>query len=121
MTTLFHRVFKTKWFNKAAADSDIEDEELCKAAKALTAGQGENLGGHVWKKRLDRNHKRGIILNKVGNFWIFVFLFAKKDRENIDDAELKAFRKLANNYNSMQEGDIERLLRSKEFVEICNG
>jgi len=121
MTALFQRVFKTKWFSKAAADKDIDDEELCRAAKALMAGQGDDLGGNVWKKRLDRNQKRGIVLNRIGNFWIFVFLFAKKDRENIDDAELKAFRKLASAYNTMKHADVERMIRSKEFVEICNG
>ncbi|MDT6960722.1 type II toxin-antitoxin system RelE/ParE family toxin [Cupriavidus sp. SZY C1] len=117
----FHRVFKTRWFAKAAEAGGIRDDDLCRAAKALSSGQGDNLGGNVWKKRLDGNRRRGIILSKVGSFWIYVFLFAKQDRENIDDAELKEFRKLAKLYNAMKAADMDRLLQSRELVEICNG
>lgn len=30
----------------------ITSVDLCKAGKALAKGQGDNLGGGVWKKRL---------------------------------------------------------------------
>jgi hypothetical protein len=49
------------------------------------AGQGIDLGGGVFKKRLNQNRHRSIILAKGGRFWICQFLFAKKDRSNIDD------------------------------------
>ena len=47
------------------------------------------------EKRLDGNRQRGIVLSKVGRAWVFVFLFAKRDRDDIDERELRAFRKLA--------------------------
>ncbi|MCP2092003.1 UNVERIFIED_ORG: hypothetical protein J2Y81_008109 [Paraburkholderia sediminicola] len=60
-------------------------------------------------------------MNKIGDFWVFVYLFAKSDRENIDDGELKDFKRLARDYGRMKDADIDRLLESKDLVEICNG
>jgi hypothetical protein len=115
------RVFKTAWFSKKARAAGVSDADLCKAAKELDAGQGDDLGGNVWKKRLDKNTKRGIVVNKIDDFWLFVYLFAKNDRENIDDRELRDFKKLARDYGNAKRADIDHLLRSKELVEICNG
>jgi hypothetical protein len=115
------RVFKTAWFAKKAKSAGITDAELCKAATELGDGQGDDLGGNVWKKRLDKNTKRGIVVNKIGDFGVFVYLFAKSDRENIDDRELRDFKKLARDYGTAKDADIDWMLKSKELVEICNG
>lgn len=93
------------------------DTELCRAAQELQKGQGEPLGGNVWKKRLDKNRQRSIVLNKVGKFWVFVFLFAKKDRENIAGKELEAFKRLSKDYESV---DLDTLTKFGEVQEICN-
>jgi hypothetical protein len=115
------RVFKTSWFSKAARSAGITNGDLCKAAKQLMDGQGDDLGGNVWKKRLDRNTKRGLVLNKVGRRWIFVFLFAKSDMDNIGDIDLKKFKRLAKDYGSKTSGDIDALVDLRELLEICNG
>lgn len=115
------RVFKTSWFAKAAKAAGITDKELCEVAEELMKGQGDNLGGNVWKKRLDKNRHRGIVLNKVGKWWIFVFIFAKKDRENIEKDELKAFKKLASTYGKLKPADLDRAVEDGELLEICHG
>lgn len=115
------RVFKTAWFAKKARAAGISDPDLCKAVKELMAGQGDDLGGNVWKKRLDKNTKRGIVVNKIGEFWVFVYLFAKSDRENISDRELRDFKKLARDLGRAKGADIEGMLTLKELLEICNG
>jgi hypothetical protein len=61
-------------------------------------GQADDLGGGVFKKRLNDNQHRSIVLAKGGKLWVFAFLYAKKDRANIDPDELAAFRKLAQAY-----------------------
>ncbi|MHA6823757.1 type II toxin-antitoxin system RelE/ParE family toxin [Ralstonia pseudosolanacearum] len=114
------RVFKTKWFNKAAKAAGISDAELHNAARQLMQGLGDDLGGNVWKKRLDQNRKRGIVLNRAGRCWFFVFLFAKSDRDNIDAPELAAFRKLASDFGRCAGADLDRLVELKELVEICH-
>lgn len=112
------RAFKTAYFAKQAEDSNIKDNELCEAAAELQAGQGDALGGGVWKKRLDRNRRRAIVLTKADRFWVYVYLFAKNDRENITQKELKAFKKLSRDY---QLADIERMLKNGDLHEICKG
>ncbi|WP_241303275.1 type II toxin-antitoxin system RelE/ParE family toxin [Burkholderia stabilis] len=121
MPASVRRVFKTKWFHKAARKAGIADTELCRAARELARGQGTGLGGNVWKKRLDGNRQRGIVLSKVGQAWVFVFLFAKRDRDDIDERELRAFRKLAADVGRRTDADIATLIALKELVEICNG
>jgi hypothetical protein len=49
------RVFKTAWFAKAAQKALIADDELCLAIRQVMLGQADDLGGGVFKKRLDKN------------------------------------------------------------------
>ena len=114
------RVFKTAWFTRAARKARITDDELCKAVAAAMAGQADDLGGGVFKKRLDQNRSRSIILAKGRRYWVYAYLFAKKDRANIDDDELRAFRKLADLYAEKTDVEIDLELKAKVIVEICH-
>ena len=114
------RVFKTAWFAKAARKVRIDDEALCHAIAEVILGQADDLGGGVFKKRLDKNRRRSIILAKGRRHWIYAYLFAKKDRANIDEDELRAFRKLAALYAGKTVVEIGKELRAGELVEICN-
>src|SRR5271155_1857629 len=100
------RAFKTAWFAKVARKARITDKELCDALREVQQGQADPLGGGVYKKRLDKNRHRSIILAKGGSYWVYQYLFAKKDRANIDDAELKAFRALAEQYAALTAAQI---------------
>jgi hypothetical protein len=62
------RIFKTAWFAKAARKADITDRDLCEAIQEVMTGQAEDLGGGVFKKRLNRNMHRSIILAKGGRY-----------------------------------------------------
>ena len=115
------RVFKTKWFSKESQKASISDAELCEAIQEMLKGQADDLGGGVFKKRLNKNRHRSIVLAKGGRYWVYAYLFAKKDRENIDNKELKAFRELAELYERKTDEDIEKELSIKELVEICHG
>ena len=114
------RAFKTAWFAKAARKALIDDEELCEAIAEVRKGQADDLGGGVFKKRLDKNRRRSIIVAKGRRYWVYAYLFAKKDRTNIEDDELKAFRKLSDVYAAKTDVEIEKELKAKELVEICN-
>ena len=115
------RTFKTAWFAKAARKAFIDDDELCRAIADVRLGQADDLGGGVFKKRLDKNRRRSIILAKGRRYWIYAYLFAKQDRANIDEDELRAFRKLADLYAGKTDVEIAKELKAKELVEICNG
>lgn len=112
------RAFKAAWFNKAAKKAKIKDIELCLAIRQVIDGQAIDLGGGVFKKRLNDNKHRSIILAKGGCYWIYEYLFAKKDLDNIDDSELHDFRKLAKLYAELSVEQIEKLVKNKSLIEI---
>lgn len=114
------RVFKTAWFAKTARKARIDDIELCAAIREVMQGQADDLGGGVFKKRLNDNMHRSIILAKGGCFWIYEYLFAKNDRDNIADDELTAFRILAKAYAGLTGRQVEQLLHEKDLTEICH-
>ena len=115
------RTFKTAWFSKAAKKARIKDSALCAYIQQAVQGQADDLGGGVFKKRINNNMHRAIILAKAGRFWIFEYLFAKNDRENIEAAELVQFRALAKAYTELSDKQIEQLIGNNHFVEICDG
>lgn len=115
------RTFKTAWFAKIARKARIGDTELCLAVHQAMRGQADDLGGGVFKKRLKDNQQRSIILAKGRRYWVYAFLFAKKDRDNIDDDELAAFRLLAKSYAGLTVLQVNQLLAGGDFVEICHG
>lgn len=112
------RLFKTKRFAMQAGKAWISDDELRDAFNEMLRGQADNLGGGVWKKRLNANRHRSIVLAKCGRYWIYQLLFAKQDRSNISHAELSDLRDLAKTYGGLSEMQIRHLLNTKEFVEI---
>jgi hypothetical protein len=115
------RVFKTAWFAKASKKARISDQHLCAAIEQVMQGQADDLGGGVFKKRLNENRHRSIILARGARYWIYEYLFAKQDRDNIDEAELVAFRLLAKSYAGLTEAQVAELIDQNLFVEICNG
>ena len=113
------RVFKTKWFAREAMRRTISDTELCDAVAAVMQGQADDLGGGVWKKCLNSNRDRAILLAKGGSLWIFVYLFQKSARENIQEDELAGFKKLAKAYEQLDAKLLMAALAAKELTEIC--
>ena len=114
------RAFKTAWFFRAARKARIADEELCNATEQVRLGQCDDLGGGVFKKRLDHNRQRSIVLAKGGRFWVYEYLFAKKDRDNIEDDELADFRALAKGYAGLEAEQLSQLLPDGDWLEICD-
>jgi len=115
-----NRAFKTARFSKDAKKAKIEDVELCLVIQQVLLGQVDDLGGGVFKKRLNNNLHRSIILAKGGKYWVYEYLFAKKDRANIENDELLAFRLLANSYAGLTQQQVGQLLVNADFVEICH-
>lgn len=114
------RTFKTAWFAKAAKKARIDDPALTAAIREVMQGQADDLGGGVFKKRLNKNLHRSIVLAKGGQHWIFAYLFAKKDRSNIDDDELADFKKLAQAFGRMTETELGAALSQGDLQELCD-
>lgn len=74
----------------------------------------------MFKKRLNKNLSRAIILAKGRRHWIYEYLFAKKNRANIEDDELAEFRRLAKLYATLTDQKIAQLVQDGHLTEICN-
>ena len=112
------RVFKTKWFPREARKALIPDQELSLAIRQVMLGHAIDLGGGVYKERLGKNRFRSIILAKGGRNWVYEYLFAKKDHDNISQSDLAKFRKLARSYEGLTDREIVELIANQDWVEI---
>jgi hypothetical protein len=91
-----------------------------KRLREVQAGQCDDLGGGVFKKRIAKNEYRSIILTKNCTHWIYEYLFAKKDRDILDDKELAAFRKLSSAYATLTTDQLTQLGANGDLMEICH-
>ena len=114
------RAFKTAWFSKAAKKARIGDRVLRMAIVEVMQGQADDLGGGVFKKRLNENMHRSVVLAKGGRHWVFAYLYAKKDRANIDADELATFKKLAQAYGRMTEAELASALSQRDLLELSD-
>jgi hypothetical protein len=99
------RIFKTKSFSRLARDAGITDPELVTAAAEVDRGEYEaDLGGGVFKKRLARSGAgksggyRAILFFRQGERLFFAYVFAKSNRANISEKELRDFKETAMAY-----------------------
>ena len=71
-------------------------------------GQADDPGGGVFKKRLNKNMHRGALSwQNFGTSWLYQYLFARKDRANIDGDELREFRLLAKSLQGATDRNID--------------
>jgi hypothetical protein len=115
------RAFKSSWFARAARKAKISDAILCKAIAQVMAGQADDLGGGVYKKRLSNNQYRSIILARGGEYWMYQYLFAKQDRANIDEDELQALRAAAKQYALLNAQQVDKEVAEGRWIELDLG
>lgn len=122
------RVFKNKPFARFARRSGISDIDLCKAVTNAELGLIDaDLGGGVIKQRVARPGEgksggfRTIILFKSGSRAFFVHGFAKNEKDNIEDNELAALRRLAAKILNHGENELTKAINSRILIEVtCN-
>ena len=110
------RAFKTAWFSKAARKAGIGEPRLIAAIREVMQGQADTLGGGVFKKRLNKNMHRSILFAKGGRHWIVAYLFATKDRANIDGDELAVFKKLAHTLGRVADSELASALNQGDLL-----
>ena len=119
------RIYKNKAFAKFARKERITDATLCKVIKDAEAGKIDvDYGGGVIKQRIARPNEgksggyRTIILFCRGARAFFVYGFAKKERENIDQGEEKAFKELAGWHFRLDGAEVEKLVKNGTYQEV---
>lgn len=121
------RIFKTKWFQRWAAREGLSDEALRRNVVEMTAGLIDaDLGGHVFKKRvaLPGHGKRGslrtLVAFKMDDKAFFIYGFAKNERDNITQNELKALRLLAAELLGYGPALLAKAVTAGEVVEVSD-
>lgn len=119
------RVFKNTWFDRFAGKENITDDDLRDAVNLLENDQADaNLGGGVYKMRIARQGEgksggyRAIVFFRSGERMFYVYCFAKSDRDNISEKELRKLRKQAKSLFSMSDAQIEAALEEGTLIEI---
>jgi hypothetical protein len=115
------RVFGNKAFMRFARKFGASAQNLWDAAKGEPDA---DLGGGVFKFRPAREGEgssggaRSITAVKKDERIVMMFGFEKKDLANIDDKELKEFKKLAKVYLGLSDRDMDSLVKRGELTEI---
>ncbi len=96
------RIFKIRWFAKFARCERIADKSLSEAiARAARGLIDADLGGGVIKQRVARSGRgrsggyRMIVAYRIKDRAVFLYGFAKNERENIDPDDLEELRQVA--------------------------
>lgn len=123
------RIFKTRAFGRYARTERIGDALLCEAiARADRGIVDADLGGHVIKQRVARPGQgrssgyRTLIAYRSETRAVFLFGFAKNERDNIDEDELKNLRKAAAEMLGWNDTDVATLVAAGKWTEVmCDG
>jgi hypothetical protein len=106
--------------NKGIKDHDLW-EAIERANKGLISA---DLGGGLIKQRIARSGQgksggfRTIIIFKAKEKAFFVYGFAKNQKDNLNNQELKALKKLSNRLLSYFEDELFRAVKNGVFQEI---
>jgi hypothetical protein len=119
------RVFATKVFVRFARKERLDGERLREAILRAERGSiNADLGGHLIKQRVARpgggrsGGTRTVIAYRSGRRSVFLYGFAKNERDNIDDGELDALKRLAELYLSYSDAQIATAIKQMELTEV---
>lgn len=119
------RIFKNAWFERFARKQRIADAALLEAVQRAERGQIDaDLGGGVLKQRVARPGQgksggyRTIILYRQEQRAVFVFGFAKNERDNIDSEQETLFKKMAKDVLALTDRQIAELIERGRFSEV---
>ncbi|MGH8709360.1 MAG: type II toxin-antitoxin system RelE/ParE family toxin [Burkholderiales bacterium] len=121
-------MLKTKSFSRWARKEGVRDKALLEAAEEMRHGLVDaQLGGGLVKKRVARagGGKRGgyrvLAATDLRLRCVFLFGFAKSERDDLDDKELAGLKRLAHAYLGLDEDAVERALALGQLVEVEGG
>jgi hypothetical protein len=122
------QVFKTRWFARFARQERIANATLLEAiARAERGLIDSDLGGGLIKQRVARQGQgrsggyRVIVAYRAKAKAIFLFGFAKNDRENITPDELVFLRELSENWLAAGAARIQKEIEAGNLKEIEDG
>lgn len=115
----------TKWFARYAIKAGIEDVTLAEALREIEAGLIDaDYGGGLIKKRIARTGSgksggfRSIIAYASGTRCVFLYCFAKNDKDNLDRDEVREYKEAASVYLGLTNPEIVSALENRKLEEV---
>jgi hypothetical protein len=124
------RIFKTKGVSRFVRRERIKDDSLREAiARAARGTIDADLGGGLIKQRIARPGQgrsggfRMIVAYREAGRAVFLYGFAKNDRDSITDDELQALRVIGANWlaaspevigQALDDGDLQEIAHDEE-------
>jgi hypothetical protein len=119
------KVFKTKEFQRFARREKIADTRLCEAVSRADRGLIDaDLGGGLIKQRIARPGQgrsggyRTLMAFRSKHRTVFVYGFAKSERDNIDPDELEFWQRVATAFLKMDDAKIKLMIDQLELKEV---
>ena len=120
------RIFKTRSFARFAKSEAIDDAKLAAAVAGAEKGLIDaDLGGGLIKLRIARSGQgkrggwRSIIAYRTGERAIFLFGFAKSDRDNIDPRQTADFKAAAQDVLALTEAVLDENVAAQTLLEVA--
>jgi hypothetical protein len=119
------QIFTTKWFARFARKEGIGDDALREAI--VQAEQGlidARLGGDLIKQRIARPGRgksggyRTLIAFRANERAVFLYGFAKNERDNIEDDELATLKEIAAVWIGADAAKLNRALKEGEIYDV---
>ena len=122
------RTFKTRVFARWARKEGVTDRALLAAVAEMESGLVDaRLGGGLLKKRVGlagggkRGGARTIVAGNFRDRWIFLYGFAKNERDNIDQKEERDLKRVAGVLLGLDGAALGRLAEAGELREMKDG
>jgi hypothetical protein len=116
------KVYLTRQFSRKLNAERIPKDNFDNSITEILNGLSHPLGHKLHKKRIGglgkgkRGGYRTIAYYRIKEFLIFVYLYAKNEKENITRDELKGFILLSREYDNLTEDKIRRLIKENILI-----
>ena len=121
------RILKTKLLARFTRRERISDACLAEAIRRAERGVIDaDLGAGLIKQRVGRAGQgrsggyRMVVAYRAGKRAVFLYGFAKSDRENLSQSELMTARKVAADFLATDADGLARAIEEDEIEEVTN-
>ena len=121
-------IFRTRWVTRFARRERLTDSLLCEAVDRAARGLVDaDLGGGIIKQRVARQGQgrsggyRMLIAYRTADRAVFLYGFAKRERDNIGSDELATLRDIGASWLAADAAQIEQALVDGTLAEVHDG
>jgi hypothetical protein len=119
------RVLKNRGFARAARKEGLTDQTLSAAAAEIESGLIDaRLGGSLLKKRIAKGSRgksggfRTIVAYRRNDRLVFLYVFAKNERDNISGPERSALAEIGDEYMRLDAEQLDALVAKGTLIEV---